>query len=442
MVQREGTPSANPGSPQAMLVSLGGSPQPLVASLRHYRPQAIIFFASTESQGFVEEVLAALPADFRPKRQDVLITNDAEDLEANYRAVIENVPRMLVNWHLEPKDLLVDFTGGTKAMSAAVVLALAPRGAAFTYVGGGVGGRERGGVGVVVDGKEKVLRQPNPWNAIAAEQIALSMRLLRLGRYQDAADRLPGGGTGGSALLAAALRQALAGLAQWDRQMYAAAKESLEKALHDLRLLLASGAEAPALRFLRQVETAFPFLTSVWREWDRLCRFEAKFAPPGVFSDLTGMEIPRDLCAAARRRAELHNDPEDGVILLYAAVEKAAKARLRIRYGIDNSRCSAADLEASPGLAARLTQLGGSKLQLGLEDSIALLASHGDDFGLRVKEAGAFLEKLQAARNHCWREHGYGTVKPATFQSLFPGATQLLGFSETDLVEFPDGEGW
>ncbi len=63
----------------------------------------------------------------------------------------------------------MDYTGGTKTMSAALVLAATELFQKFSYVGGEQ--REKSGLGIVVDGKERVLYQDNPWTALAIREV-------------------------------------------------------------------------------------------------------------------------------------------------------------------------------------------------------------------------------------------------------------------------------
>lgn len=426
-------------APQAMFVSVGATTAPLIATLKYHRPRGIIFFVSQTLEEKVRPVLEGLPSDYRPERIEKIFTGDEEDIEATYRAILEKLPGILSHWGLKFRDLVADFTGGTKVMSAATVLALAPRGARFCYVGGGPEARRRDGTWIVVDGKEKILTQSNPWNTLAAEKIENAIGLLPLGRYEEAAHLLEGEGTGYYALLAAGLRKAFEGLAAWDRQYYNEAEKCLAEGWRDLRALLARPAGEREAQLLSQLESTLPFLREVRKEWERLAKFDGKRVSVEVFSGLSGREIPRDLCACAWRRAHLRRDYEDGVMMLYAAVEKMVKGRLRIGYGIDNSRCSADDVQMVPHLRERCARVNREHSQLGLQDSVELLIALNDEFGLTLQARGETLKKLQAARNHCWREHGYSHVKADVFDGLFPEVLDLLGFSETELVIFPDG---
>lgn len=61
-------------------------------------------------------------------------------------------------------EVIVDYTGGTKVMALALVLATIKYGGDYAYINGTE--RSKDGVGIVVPGTEKVLFRSNPWNSI------------------------------------------------------------------------------------------------------------------------------------------------------------------------------------------------------------------------------------------------------------------------------------
>jgi len=55
---------------RAMLVSLGGSPEPILFTLNQQRPAYVVFFVSPESEAELQIVITILRAEFRlPHRQ-------------------------------------------------------------------------------------------------------------------------------------------------------------------------------------------------------------------------------------------------------------------------------------------------------------------------------------------------------------------------------------
>jgi hypothetical protein len=79
------------------------------------------------------------------------------------------IPDLLAEAKVRPAEVLVDYTGGTKTMSAALVLAGIEWFQQFSYVGGEQ--RDKSGLGVTIDGKERVLYAGNPWSELAVREI-------------------------------------------------------------------------------------------------------------------------------------------------------------------------------------------------------------------------------------------------------------------------------
>ncbi len=446
------TPQPVPHTPlEAMLVSVGGSPEPVVASISRQRPKRLILFVSPGSRASAEQdVLPALPADYRYLEIAWIETPSAELLDESYATLRHELGLLLPRWQVPWTDLRADFTGGTKVMSAAVVLALAPLGVSFSYVGSiDSTARDKGGLGVVVSGKEKVLWEPNPWGLLALDRIREAMALVGQGRLQAADAVLPERGMGRAMHLVESLRLVLRGLAEWDRQRYAEAWEALETGVEDLSKVLALAATPAQTRFLDECRSALAALRAVHGEWKRFT--EALQAPPstrhlhtGRFQGLDGRAIPLDLCAAAVRRAELGDDAEDGVMLLYAAIEKLAKGRLLACHALDSSRIPTARLG---GLELEFARKYGHPLesgcvQLPLNASFQLLRELGDEVGQRFADHEPAIRDLLSARNYCWREHGYSHVQRSTFDSLLPRVLSFIGAERDALVRFPDGLGW
>ncbi|GAF87305.1 unnamed protein product, partial [marine sediment metagenome] len=107
--------------PKAMIISLGGTPAPITFSLNHQKPEYICFFVSEETRVTIDkDILPNL--DFKPRHHDWIVTPSAENLSVCYRAVSRELPQILKKWKVDPKDLVVDYTGGTKTMSVSLAL--------------------------------------------------------------------------------------------------------------------------------------------------------------------------------------------------------------------------------------------------------------------------------------------------------------------------------
>lgn len=203
--------------PGAMILSVGGSPGPILASLNFQQPEFVCFFVSSESRAALDtQIIPGLA--YRPRHFDWIETPSAEDLLACYRVLTQELPRLADKWKVPLAEFVADYTGGTKTMSVALALATVQAVGRYTYVGGFE--RTKDGLGVVVDGKERMLHQINPWDAMAVTARQRASLLFSRGRYEAAAeefgavaDRVSPAEKGIYQGLAALAR----GYAEWDR---------------------------------------------------------------------------------------------------------------------------------------------------------------------------------------------------------------------------------
>ena len=151
---------------RAALVSVGGSPAPVLHVLRQHSPAHVWYFCSADSRAKADEIQSLLA--WHPQARFIEV-KCFEELGPCYRELRSKIPEILAETKVAPAEVLVDYTGGTKTMSAALVLAASEVFQQFSYVGGEQ--REKGGLGVTVDGRERVLYQGNPWSELAIREI-------------------------------------------------------------------------------------------------------------------------------------------------------------------------------------------------------------------------------------------------------------------------------
>lgn len=178
----EPTPTPNPASISAALISVGGTPGPILHVLRHHRPPHVWYFCSSESRSIADAVQRDL--DWHPQAR-FLEVERFEELGPCYRELRRRLPEILRETRVPSAEVLVDYTAGTKTMSAALVLAAIELFQQFSYVGGQQ--REKSGLGIVVDGKERVLYQDNPWAALALREVERAMDLWAGCQFEAAA---------------------------------------------------------------------------------------------------------------------------------------------------------------------------------------------------------------------------------------------------------------
>ena len=407
---------------QAMLVSLGGSREPVLFTLNQQRPAHVVFFVSPQSETELQMVIKGLNFQCRFNH---IVSPSAEDLGACYRALREQLPTMLAQWGLSEDDLVVDYTGGTKSMSAALVLATVERAQRYSYIGGVE--RDKGGVGVVLDGRERMLYVHNPWKEWAQEERKRISLYFAAARYATALaelQRLQQHADAAEQSLLRALASAVEGYRDWDNFRYQAALPKLgAQALRFLKPYALGNTQNPALaRFVLEVETNLEFLR--------------RFAAANTRDEAYVL----DLIANADRRARIEGKYEDAVARLYSGLERAARFRLRRQYRInteDVKREQIPEVLREEYMQKYLDPRDG-KLKVPLVAAYRLLEALGDALGgaftLRQEE---ILELLNL-RNSSPLGHGESPVGAEGYERFRSVLIALLALDESALPRFPE----
>jgi hypothetical protein len=140
---------------------------------------------SAESASQIQGIIRELP--YQCHDFDRILSPSAEILGDCYRTLRDHLPSKLTQWGLLPEELLVDYTGGTKSMSAALVLATIEQAHRYSYVGGVE--RDKGRVGVVLGGRERMHYIQNPWKEMAQEERKRISLLFLTARYEPSSRR-------------------------------------------------------------------------------------------------------------------------------------------------------------------------------------------------------------------------------------------------------------
>lgn len=426
-------------APQALIVSVGGSPAPIIFSLNRRQPEYVIFFTSKASRKMVRENIE--PAlEFKPRDHDIVVTPDEEDLGASVAELLREIPRLLGDWDIPFSQVLGDYTGGTKTMSAALVLALAERGCPYSYVGGK--SRSKDGLGVVLDGHEKMLFLDNPWDALAVGPCRDAQLLFNRCRFMSVRDLAArtAARTDRHRPFFEALHHLAEGYYAWDNFHHKAALEKLKRGESQLRGYAAASPQAGVRRFHAEVAANLPLLEGINRELGRLVK-----SSPGK-KDKTAVEpvgdtslLVTDLVANAVRRAMVEFKYDDAVARLYSAVEKLAKHRLLVVYEIDNSAVELAKVPEAQHetLKTCVNPRDGGKIQIPLHKSYELLAALGDPLGASYTDQVEELRKVLGVRNMSLLAHGFAPVGEETYRKLLGIALEFLGLKIEDLPCFP-----
>jgi CRISPR-associated protein (TIGR02710 family) len=395
---------------QAVLVSVGGSPAPVLFTLRKHRPKHVWYFCSGGSRDTADEIHAQL--DWHPDR-DFIEVERFEELGPCYRELWQAIPALLERWKVKRTEVLVDYTGGTKTMSAALVLAGTEFFDRFSYVGGEQ--RDKGGMGVTLDGRERFIYQSNPWFDLAIREVERAGDLwagcqfdAAAKIFRETADRVPPHPHRFKTMAAVA-----EGLAARHRLDFRSAVKHFGGAVKELPLLFDGREDAGPLAFAR---------ASL-----EICIACSEGKASEVFL--------RELLDNALRTAAQHRY-EDAAARLYRAMEMQGQIWIGDATGgiFQNGRVKPGN--ALPDSLAGLdfcTPDARGEVKLSLEQIYLALNRLGDD---RAASVAADLARQDKSR---WRQatekrntsilgHGVTPIRAEGFEAMKQIAAEFLGF--------------
>jgi len=416
------------GQPKSTLLicTVGGSPEPVVAALKHWRPARVCFVHTPQTKSDVEgKILSAANQeglDLDPGRYDLFELPDGQDLAACADRLRQLTPEV-EQWAArgEGYQVAVDFTGGTKCMSAAIALHARRWPCLFSYVGGAE--RTKEGVGVVVSGSEKVLFHSNPWDALGYQAVEDFVVLFDQHAFAAAARAVATAkvrtGRPDRARELSALEQLGNAMDAWDRFDHRGAQSffgNVKKGGNDLR-----GALGPsrANEILEGVSRCVEHLDDVVR------------VPPPSRNHFL------DLLANARRRRD-EGRIDDGVARLYRAIEALAQTALKDSYGIDETGKIPIGRIPEPLRLEWAPRSRAGLVRIGLQEAYVLLGALGDPLGKRFREAGLDSpESCLNARNCSIMAHGFERAPLVIFDRLWDAALALAGVQPAAVPAFP-----
>lgn len=412
-----------------LIATVGGSPEPIVATLLKWRPARTIFIASPETRSKVsDEIMPGVQAngwpDFDAGRWVIEEISDAQD----YSAIVARMNRVencVTRWKTDNPDaeVLADITGGTKPMSCALASAAARWPACkITYVGGAE--RNKNGVGIVVTGKEQIVESPNPWEALGRPVLDLALALLR---------------KNSSAAATALLKEALPKIQDACRKAEVSAFASLAEALAEWERFSHKSALNKLTELSKHANNleavlGYDFAPSIKRAKSHLESITN--APAGT----PGIDLTLDLLANAQRRIR-EGRYDDAVARLYRAIAAFAQAKLHEHGFADTASMPLAQVP-EPLHSEWKSRAENDTLKLGLQDGYRLLDILGDEAADRFKrlELDHPQRSLLVTRNSSILAHGYAPVGKETAEKLLAAALKLSGLTEADLALFPTFE--
>lgn len=165
---------------KALVLSCGGSPEPLIFCINNYQPDLTYFLCSSDSIDKADEVIKE--CNIKEGQFNIKVVQNHESLENSFaksREIIKELQK-------EYDEIHVDFTGGTKPMVSGLVLAAIGEECTYSYVGTeDFYGRDKEGLGIVLDGFEAIKDQRDPYDVFAVMEFNQGMDFFN--RYQFSA---------------------------------------------------------------------------------------------------------------------------------------------------------------------------------------------------------------------------------------------------------------
>lgn len=408
-----------------LIATVGGSPEPIVVALKHWRPARVIFVVSPESYSQVDQIRSLSATEGFTVAEgifDLADIQDSQDFGSCIR-VLRGLDEQVSNWvrRSSGHQIVAELTGGTKAMSSALSIVARRWPCTFSYVGGLE--RTKDGVGIVVSGTERVLHMANPWNSLGYLAIEDAALAFDTGGYAIAAQYLK---TARDHTEDPQIKRELAALLHvvqgydfWDRVRYRNAVEALTRARTSANDLVSALGPIVGKQVLSAIDHHLDHLRDIAEE-----------AEPN-------RALLLDLLANARRRAD-EGRFEDAVARLYRVTEAAAQLRLRDAHGIPSTSSVPYSLVPEP-LATEWRAEGlREPLKLGLVHTYTLLHALDDELGERFMKLGlADKESPLSARNMSIYAHGFDPVGPSVFPKFWNLVLDLIEVDNGELPGFP-----
>lgn len=408
-----------------MVMTLGmgkGVEVGLAHSVESQNPDEIVIITTPNNISMLEKRLKPLLSGYESRFREPLMTTNMDNFEScvvDARAAILG----LLAEGAEPSDIVVDFTSGTKAMSAGLCMAAALYEVGqITYV---AGDRDEK-VGRVIKGTDRVISIPPAKVLIIdrrrqmkrlfnerlfTEGLELTTEMKKMTKRQEITDELK------------LWRTLFHSYGYWDRFEYIEACKWLLRLLKmDIRSL---GLDPSSNR---------PLLVALMKQRSKLEELDVKISKgievdrKEVMENKYSVQFLADVIANASRRATVGRF-DDAVARLYRACELVAQIALT-EYGIDSAKTASRDLP--DGIRGSIGDAWSSEGEpLGMKRSFELLAmldedkKPGNDRALAFNENKRLKNSIQV-RNLSPLAHGFRPATKADYSTFMKGTLALV----------------
>ncbi len=405
-----------------LVLTVGGSCSPIITSITKNKPDKVVFLCSddddvTKNKGSYSTVIGqglvcgswnnldkpniVIQTELESEAYEVIKIKDFDNYNECYSIAFENLSK--IRQKFPNADIVADYTGGTKSMTAGLVMASADVSDVIVAIVRG----ERNNLIKTDDGTERIsLSRTN--HAYVVKQIQSIEHLINHFDYASAVNILENI-SATSVNIPPHLNNRIdwlfgicKALDAWDKFDHKKAYQLLnrnpyKKELKELNCYL------KMVIFSRsQIDTKL--------DLNDLIDFKATFK-------ISGYEVVHDLIFNAERRYT-QNKFDDAVARLYRALELFIQIYLKQKYDILTSDVKLEAIPISIKSKYELNLNKNNKIQIGLLDSYELSAAlNSDDFvsKLFIEQKSNLLSALEK-RNHSILAHGFSTVSKADYK--------------------------
>jgi CRISPR-associated protein (TIGR02710 family) len=406
---------------KALLIAITDHAPAAVYTVNRLKPELLCFFAPESAKNLVESAVQP-KIETMPRKWDWIVTPDAARFMASYQAAARALPDMMRAWDVQAGELVVDLTGATPAMAAALSLAALPFTSRIVTVGQAGGPDDEA---ITVEGQARVWLQGNPWDEAATqarreacEQFNRSSFAAAAALFRQIETRV----SGGQKPMYRAFADMAEGYGFWERFQHRQAWDKLKTAHKALDMASVWGGPAGLKNLLPALKQNAGFL-------------EKLVLDPNEVKET----LVLDLLSHARRRADAGHDYEAAMIALVRALEAFAQFQLFKQYKIKTWDLQPEQLPEALRETCRtcfLSDLDG-KYKLPLHDQFRALAGLGSQMGQAYLAQWPKMKPLLDAADHAVLGHGFEPIKPERFQQLYEIVVKLTGVSDTSLPKFP-----
>jgi len=391
--------------PLNIVSTVGNTDEPIMKVLKEHPVKRAFFLASGKSK--MERILALTKE--KGVESCVEAVKDAEDIHECYLASKRLLEK--AGAKTEPQNILLNYTGGTKTMAAASVLAASDFGIGSIYVGG----EQRDSAGRVISGFEKIVRKDDTKKILLVEEKRNALYFFNNGQYETAekiATDAASNATGNTKDALELMAKLASVYAQWDLFKHKPPEFELLKNVADgvKEYYTKTGLE---LMPLRQLEANLAF-------YEKLSK-RGKSKPK---------ELVADLLANADRRLS-YGRYDDAVARLYRALEMFAQSILREKYEINTSDLKPYQIPENADSALK------EKTQFGLKDDYELLILKKDPLGTIYLNHARRLKKVTNARNYSILAHGSDPIGRENAVLFCDATAEFFSAAGLNLKDYP-----